>query len=62
MPDERLSNWRSAQEVARCSREAALICPKCGAMNRVGCLVIELDDHGGADCLVCSHHFEVKDA
>lgn len=35
-------------------REAALVCPKCGAMNRPGASLIELDETDTAWCGVCA--------
>lgn len=33
----------------------ALVCPKCGAMNRPTVYVIDLDRNGQASCNACGH-------
>lgn len=51
-----MSNWSEATDALRLAREVTLVCAKrCGAENRPGATIIQLDDDGLAVCNCCGH-------
>ena len=51
-----MSQFRDA---VRRAYEVNLVCPKCGASNRPGARIVELETDGAAVCGVCAHGWRV---